>query len=379
MVFKDHMLKFGSKYPIGIDIGNRNIYAAQLKENRQGLVIRAFLHREFDEVGEGIFDAGDAIVPLLRDIVKHGGFRGKRVVVDFPSQYLLNFPVMLQVGKEETLEEAILRQSREYINFPIEEAIIDYPSLEQLPPGDGGKYRVNVIAVRREHMNQYLQMLERAGLSVEAVDFGMSSLIRLHSYPQKSIENPTILCNIGYSQSLLSVVTRDSIIVQRHVPWGLHILVRNLQTNLELSDDRNKAKLLLKKYGLYYEDCLECTADGMASTAKSEDEGARTMYRAIYQIINPRIEELVHEFHKIIGYARSEQQNAAFEGIYIYGQGTLIHHLDSYLEKRLNSPTRLVNPLSKIALTDGAILPDLSEGGPYALALGLAMRKVSWL
>ncbi|MGD8530881.1 MAG: hypothetical protein PVG97_07850, partial [Syntrophobacterales bacterium] len=103
MVFKDHMLKFGSKYPIGIDIGNRNIYAAQLKENRQGLVIRAFLHREFDEVGEGIFDAGDAIVPLLRDIVKHGGFRGKRVVVDFPSQYLLNFPVMLQVGKEETL------------------------------------------------------------------------------------------------------------------------------------------------------------------------------------------------------------------------------------------------------------------------------------
>jgi len=103
------------------------------------------------------------------------------------------------------------------------------------------------------------------------------------------------------------------------------------------------------------------------------------MYRAIYQIINPLIEELVHEFHKVIGYARSQEQDAVFEGIYIYGQGTFINHLDRYLEKRLNTQARLMNPLTKVALADDSIVSDLSEGGPFGLALGLALRKVTWL
>jgi Tfp pilus assembly PilM family ATPase len=103
------------------------------------------------------------------------------------------------------------------------------------------------------------------------------------------------------------------------------------------------------------------------------------MYRAIYQIINPLIEELVHELHKVIGYARSGELATALEGIYIYGQGTSVRHLDSYLEKRLNLTAKLMNPLSKLALGNQGTLSDVSEGGAFGLALGLAMRKVTWL
>ena len=103
------------------------------------------------------------------------------------------------------------------------------------------------------------------------------------------------------------------------------------------------------------------------------------MYRAIYQIINPHIEELVHEFHKVIGYVRSEEQNTVFEGTYIYGQGASIRHLDRYLERRLNTTARLMNPLSKVALSDDSILPDQSESSRFGVALGLAMRRVTWL
>ncbi|GAH22810.1 unnamed protein product, partial [marine sediment metagenome] len=61
------------------------------------------------------------------------------------------------------------------------------------------------------------------------------------------------------------------------------------------------------------------------------------------------------------------------------GQGSFIRHMDRYLEKQLNIPTTLINPITKVSLPDAAILPDVSEGASFALALGLAMRKVTWL
>jgi type IV pilus assembly protein PilM len=369
------MLNLNSKYPIGIDIGKNNIYAAQLKENRRGLVIRGLVHREYENETGGILEASKVLIPLLRDIVKDKGLKGKRVVVNFPSQYILSFPISFQLGKDETVEAAIMRNSRQYLTFPLEEAIIDYPSLTSVSGDEGNKYKASVIAARKDQMTAYLSLLRTAGMTVEVVDFGVSSLLRLHSYPQKSIENPIILCNIGYSQSLLSVVSKDSIWVQRTVARGIRTVLKNLQANLELSPDSDKAKVLLKKYGLFYEDCLDC----QLPDDKIQPDEMRDMYRAIYQIINPQIEELVHEFHKVIGYARSERQDAVLEGIYIYGPGAFIRHLDHYLEKRLNMPTSLINPLTKMGLSENGKLSDLSEGGSFGLALGLAMRKVTWL
>jgi len=53
--------------------------------------------------------------------------------------------------------------------------------------------------------------------------------------------------------------------------------------------------------------------------------------------------------------------------------------LDDYLARRMSMPTQLLNPLHTMELSTRGILVDPSEGGPFALAVGLAMRKVAWL
>jgi Tfp pilus assembly PilM family ATPase len=90
------------------------------------------------------------------------------------------------------------------------------------------------------------------------------------------------------------------------------------------------------------------------------------------------MEELIHELHKLIGYVRSEEQNSTFENIYVYGQGTVVRDLDRYLASRLDIPTQLIDPLTKVTMANDSIV-DQSEGGPFALAMGLALRKVAWL
>jgi len=369
------MINLKSIYPIGIDIGHENIYAAQVKPTRKGLAVRGMVHRALNGETSGDAEASSALIPLLKEILKNRRFSGKRAVVHIPSKYIFSFPIRFQVGKAETLEEAILRESKEYLPFPLEEAIIDYPSIISPSSSGDNNYKVTIIAVRRDHVKQYLLMLKQAGLILEAVDFGISSLIRLHNHLYKSTDNPIILCNIGHTQSPLSIVTKESILAEPTVPWGIEGLLRKIQANLEFINDKDKAKILLKKYGLLYED-RESSNNSMDLT---EDIKTDNISRAIYQIITPLIEELIYEFHKLIGYVRSEERDVVFEGIYLYGQAALIHHLDDYLERRLNIPTKLINPMTKVALPDENILGDIPEGAPFALALGLAMRKVPWL
>lgn len=365
---------FKSTYPIGIDIGDQTIYAVQLKETRQGLAVRGLAHREFELGAEGIFETGDALISELEEALKNKAFRGKRVVVHFPPENIISFPIYFQVGKAETLEEAILRESEQHLSFPIEEAIIDYPSIISLPSGEANKYKASVIAAHKDQMKKYLLMLNEAGLTVEAVDGGISSLIHLHRYLYELNSNPIVLCNIGYTGSILSVVTRDRILVQRSLPWGIQILLRKVQENLELS--KFKSKTLLKQYGVLYKDDTSLD-DG--EDLSDRDTTGDSMSRAIYQMVTPYLAELIYEFHNIIGYVISEEQDAVLERIYIYGQGSFIRHMDHYLEKQLNIPTTLINPITKVSLPDDAILPDVSEGASFALALGLAMRKVTWL
>jgi len=229
--------------------------------------------------------------------------------------------------------------------------------------------------VQREYIARYLRLMKRAGLIVEAVDYRISSLIRLHQHFNQATQHPVILCNIGSTESLLSIVTHDSILAQRVIPWGVRLLFEKVLANFELSDAKDNAKLLLKTHGLAYEDVKNAADDD----DHASDATGVNMVRAIYQVITPSIDDLLHEFHTMISYVRSGQQHPGFEGIYMYGSAALIHHLDRYFEKRLNITTRCINPMAEADLSNNNVLPDISEGAPFALALGLAMREVTWL
>jgi type IV pilus assembly protein PilM len=370
------MLNLKYHYPIGIDIGNLNIYAAQLRETKQGFAVRGLVHREIGWEDAKIPGLSDLLVPLLKGISKDKRFFGKRVIVNISSHSIFSFPMRFQVGTTETLEEAILRQSEQYLSFPLEEAIIDYISVLPVTSAESNSYRATIIVVQRDYINRYLLMLKQAGLVVEAVDFGVSSLIRLHTHLYNITNNPIILCNIGHTQSMLSILTKESILAHQNVQWGIEILLGRILANLELFNEKDKAKILLKRHGLLYQD-REGNGNGMDLIG---DSIARdNIRRAIYQIITPYIEELIYELHKIIGYVRSEAPITSFEGIYMYGLANHIDNLDGYLEKRLNIPTKTINPMQEVPLSDASILPDISDGAPFALALGLAMRKVTWL
>jgi type IV pilus assembly protein PilM len=360
-----------STYPIAIDIGGEHVYAAQLAQFREGFAVRELFHRRMEEAGEDS-DPADRLVPVFKEIRKNKRFTGKRVSVHLPPQAVFRFPIRFQVGSEETVEEAILREARGYLPFPMEEAILDYPSLVSPFSGDGNSYKAMIVAVRREDVEQYLSMLKKAGLTPEAFDVRLASLVRLDRALLGSSPNPLLLCDMGDRESTLAVVTEDSILAQRSIPWGLQTLVQKIGSGFGFDGEHRRAETLLREYGFVYED----RKARQESPDADPDPTKQEISKAIYQILSPCVEELIHELHKIIGYMRSEEGNAPIEGIHMYGYTTWVRYLDRYLETRINIPTRLIDPVSKMVLSDETILPDKSQAAPFGLALGLAMRRL---
>jgi len=368
------MFNFGYTYPIGIDIDSHNIFAVQLKDTGDGLAIRGLAHAEYEGSVEKASETDGGVVSQLKAITRNRAFRSKRVVVHLPSQYTLAFPINFRVGDEENVEEAILRKSEKHLPFPVEEAMIDYPSLASLASGEAEEYKATIIATQRDYIEQSLLMLKQAGLTVEAVDADISSLMRLHRYLHKVHAYSIMLCHIGYTQTLISIVTKDRILVHRNIAWGIRILLAKLQENLEIS--RHQARAILRDYGLLHKAEKDLNGD---QGLKEDDVTRESLVRTIFQIMTPYLEALVYEFHNLIGYVISEEPDAAVQELCVYGQANFIRDLDRYLEKTLNIPTRSVNPMTEIALPEDNMLSDMSDGASFGLALGLAMRKVTWL
>ncbi|MBT8367798.1 MAG: pilus assembly protein PilM [Deltaproteobacteria bacterium] len=368
------MLKLKSTYPIGLDIGNQHIYAAQFKKSRHGLAVRGMWHKKLNAEVDNLADAHDILCPLFKEIAKSNKFRGNKVIVHPPFQDISTFPIRFRMSEGDDLEELIVRESKKYMPFPIEEAVIDYPSISSVPSSGHHQYTVTIVASRKDRIEHYLNMLKKAGLSAEIIDFSVSALLRLHHVLFTPSENPIVLGNIGHTESLLSIVTKEDILAQRMVTWGIQPLVDKLRVNFEHLGEEHKARILLTNYGLRYEDRLKSEKRSDISEKAETD----SMLKVIYQLVTPHIEELIHECHKLMAYVRSETQNPKFDAVYMYGLANMIGNLDGYMQNRLQLPTTLVNPIKENGFQNSGMFTDVSDGADFALALGLAMKKVTW-
>ena len=136
---------------------------------------------------------------------------------------------------------------------------------------------------------------------------------------------------------------------------------------------------MLARYGLMHENLSACNGPAAPVVKGRDQDSDMAICRTLFQLLTPYVEELIHELYQITGYVRSEIDAGGFGGIAIYGRASAINNLDQYIENRLNITTKVVNPMEKLVWQDDTGDMESGPGAPFAPALGLALRKVSWL
>ena len=358
------------RYPIAVDIGNDAIHVAQLGESKKGFFLRGFASVSIDNTTPWDDESARLVKGFLNKTLKESKFTGKKVVIHIPPKCLSSFPLNFQVKKDETIDQIIAGESKSYISYPLEDTIIDYPSLLDLPTGEEKRYRAIIVTTRKSFVESYVKVIKKSGLNIVAIDYDVNSLIRLHTHLTGETKHPVILCNIDKSQTIICAVSDKGILVERHIPWGIKYINERLRKNLDISNDNFKTSRLLMEYGVSYGKML----DDSNTALKSEDEIHRTMRKAVHQIIFPYLEELIDEIHKVTAYLRSDIISAVIKKVYLYGLTGAVRNMDYFIEKNLNIQVQTVNPTAGFDTLTNPNKISLQEDTPAALALGLALR-----
>jgi Tfp pilus assembly PilM family ATPase len=367
------MRELATTYPIGIDLNDGCLTAAQFRKGRHGPRVRGLLCLPLPAAFGAEAGKDDVLAGALNAVRSCGLFTGRSVVFNLPLQDLSFFPVHFPFNPQEDPEEGILREASKFLSYPPDEALIDYPSLFQIQ----GTCHATVVAARRQIVDHWLAVLRLAGFTAEVMDFYMASLIRLHQRLFAPTDRADILCHLGRTGIMLVVLTGEGILSISEISWGVQLLRDKIETNLTLPTGGPEALKLLSTYGLGYMERGNIPEDATGETGP--DEETRNIYRAIFQIISPTVNELAYECHNAIGYVRSVRENVTFGTVYLYGLAGLISHLDRYLEEQVEIPVQLVDLKAHLDVS-GSKSPILLSGEiSPAPVLGLALRDLPWL
>ncbi len=361
--------------PIGIDIQCDGIRALQLMSNHQGLNVRASAHLPLKDPLTGSGEDLEALTPLVRALAGLRTFKGRRIVVSLPHEYLYVFPVTIEITGHTPFETVLAQACGKHLSFPLEQAVIDYFCVEKTDAESGRKLRVTVVAAHREQVHKVIHTFKQARLSVEIIDYGLCGLIRLHNHIHTLTEAPVVLVHMDMASTLLAVATKTTIVAHRQLDWGMGRLEQRIAEMLQLDTEGDQGRTMLKNYGVDY--------DGLQNTDGPPEKGALQPHgddiaamRVVSQILAPNMEELVQELFQVIGYARSVSHQIQFQELWLYGRANEIKNMGPFLKKHLGFPAHQMDPFKKLGLGHG----DLFEGGDanaYIHALGLTLRGLT--
>ncbi|WP_320045535.1 pilus assembly protein PilM [uncultured Desulfobacter sp.] len=359
------------RYPIAVDTDGQDLFAIQLKDHKGQVCIKAAFHEPLNKKPANSEDvpapamshdtAHPELSGTLKRLKKTKGFSGRRIILHLPMEKMLSFPVNFKLKKDDNQDWALLAEIEKSLPYALEDAVADYPSIYQ--SGTADQKTAIITAAKKKDVLDLIAPYKKAGFLVEAVDFSPLSLVRIHGFLAQSHEKPDVICHIGRSQSSLIVVGQNRIYALNKFNWGRNKLKDRLDRTLKYDRAAPHALDLLKTYG------LEEVTDTRENTKISG---------IISRILTPPMEELIFEFHKVLGYALAKEQFHSIGNIYFYGLGATVKGLNRYIEQRLNIPATLGTIKNHITWEAPLQTPDMETWALFSPAIGLAARRIPW-
>ena len=208
-----------AKNLVGVDIDPSGITAARVRVNGEITVEAAgFAPLEPGVVRDGEVVDVEALSEALRTLFKDNKGLGKRVRVGLANQKIVVRPMALPyIDDANELDAALRFTAQDQLPMPIDQAVLDYKTLEVVPGADGNgrTQRLLVVAARRDMVKRVVAAVSGAGLRAEGIDLSAFAMIRALYRPETADEHVLYmavggLTNLAVAHGTTCVFTRPS-------------------------------------------------------------------------------------------------------------------------------------------------------------------------
>jgi type IV pilus assembly protein PilM len=315
------------KTGFGLDVGSSAVKLVQLQEGSKGFALEAFAMVELppDVIGEGMIKDPPVVVDAIKEVAARAKVKTKDAVLSVSGRELIMKKIQLPKVTAKELGDAIMLEAEHHINLPIDEVYLDHQVVGQ-SAGQGGTMDVMLVAVKKSKINEYVAVVEEAGLTPVMVDvdaFALQNQYEMNS-PETTAE----------AVALIDIYTRA--IAQR----------------LNIPFER-------------------------AEAAKKGEEVSGVRWDDLVPSLEAVSRELSLEIQRTFDYFASTAESERISRIVLSGGCAKLSGIDEFLSSSWGIPVEVVKPFQNVQFDPNRFpADDLYAAGPLlAVAVGLGMRN----
>ncbi len=333
---------------IGVDIGSTEIRMVQLKRVGTGNPVLVAYSKIALPPAIAASDSQidvDKIAAALSTLVKDAKVTATQVVAGIASAEA--FATVIETPKLNPAElaKAMKLQADQYIPMAVDQVRMDWQAIGEGKTPD--LMKVLLVAAPNTVVNKYLSIVEKAGLSLYALELNAVAQAR-SLMPQTDVA--AVIVNFGYLSTEINIVQERAPQLVRSVNIGSQTLTRAVSQALGL--DEVQADQFLTKFGL--------------TQTKLEGQVAKA--------IKPSLDTLLAEVNTSIKYFLGQYPGVKIEKMIVTGSMVTLPELTTYLANATSLPVETGNPWINVSYPAAEQQKLMDESLSYAVATGLALR-----
>jgi len=341
----------GAKNVVGLDIGSSSIKAVELTRSKGqiGVTHVGFEPLASDIVVDSMIVDSGSVSSAISKIFTENTMKSKLVATSVSGHSVIVKKISIPTMSEQELAEHINTEAAQHIPFDISDVNIDFQILSE--DLSGPQMEVLLVAVKKDKILNYTNVLSLAGKSPAIVDIDAFALQNCYEYNYDPAPGTTVaLLNLGASVMNINIVKGATPLFTRDVSVGGNQYTDSLQKELDLSFDDAESLKLGRQVG----------------TVSADAKGP---------ILQQVTEIIVLEIQKTFDFFRATAPGEHIERIYLAGGSSKVPGLIEALRQEFSIPVELLNPFQRVQLPQGESALVDQNAGQLAVAVGLALRS----
>ena len=334
-----------------LDIGTNSMRIVQLSGNSQhGWTLQKFAYVPIEQ--KLVQDSSDLgkkrLGEAILGAVNQAGIKTKNIAIGLPAAKTFTSIVETETLPEKELKKTFKYEMDKYVPMAMSDAKADYTILGP-SPNDPAKTEVLVSSVAKDYAESSMEMIEKTGLNIIAMEPEPLAMARALSTP--GAIDAVMVVDFGENSADIVVTFKDQPRLVRSVPGGFTVLYKAVTNGLGIREDQARQYIL--KFGLD-----QTQLDGQ-----------------VFKILTPHLEAFASELGKSIRFFQTKYIGGKVGGIVLSGYAGMVPQFAEFIESKINIPTAKGNPWQFVRTTSEqqrALMPVASE---FAVAIGLSERS----
>lgn len=337
---------------VALDIGSSSIkmVEAAVEKNGYRVINVGILPLPATAIQNNMVADKDVVVRTIQSLVQNHGVKATQVISAVPGRVAIIKKIQLPVQEEEELEANVEFQASQVIPDTLENVNLDYQALDYLEVGN--KMDVLLVAVKKDIINSYSQVIKDAGLTPTIIDvdyFAMENMYEINYEPESN--DVVGLIHVGARYTSINVLKHGVSAFTGDLPVGGEAFTEALVHALQLSYDQAET--------------LKVT--GQSEGKKSAD---------VATLLKPTADYLVAEISRTLSLYRAVADEEGIHKIYLSGGSAKVPGLSRILAERLGVEVELSEPFRGFNVSKNIDRDYLADSAPaLAVGAGLSIRR----